>query len=235
MMVYVFEEVFFEKLKDFSEAHNVTLFMTLLTALNLLFYHYTGQTDIIVGSIIAGREHADLRGQVGYYLNTLALRTSFDSGATFTGVLDNVRTILTEAYQHQVYPFDRLVEDLGGSRDRTRHPIFDVVVDMLNYNADHEETLRQSSSGNIRVEEFDIQTTTTKFDLTIYFMERAHRMDIRAEYNTDLFERRTIERMMERFRKLLDTVLEQPNSAVSGLQLEQRVQAPIIQRISREA
>jgi amino acid adenylation domain-containing protein len=232
-VVFVFEEVFFEKLKAFSETHHVTLFMTLLTALNLLFYHYTGQTDILLGAIIAGREHADLQGQVGYYLNTLALRSRFDAMDTFTAVLNNVKTVLTEAYQHQAYPFDLLVQDLGGSPDRSRHPIFDVVADMLNYNADHEETLKQSGSGNIRVKDYDFQITTTKFDLTIYFVENKKSMDIRFEYNIDLFEAVTIEQMVDRFRRLLDSILADPNSVVSGLRLEEKARAPKIQRISR--
>ncbi|MCP5108580.1 MAG: amino acid adenylation domain-containing protein, partial [bacterium] len=230
---FVFDEVFFEKLKTFSETHNVTLFMTLLTALNLLFYHYTGQTDIILGTVIAGREHADLQGQVGYYLNTLALRSRFDGMDTFTAVLNNVKTVLTEAYQHQAYPFDLLVRDLGGSPDRSRHPVFDVVADMLNYNADHEETLEQSGSGNIRFKDYDFQAPTTKFDLTVYFIEGEKSMDIRFSYNIDLFEAATIERMMNRFRKLLDSILAEPDAVVSGLRLEEKARAPKIQRISR--
>jgi NRPS condensation-like uncharacterized protein len=230
---FTFDEAFFKKLKTFSENNNVTLFMTLLSALNLLFYFYSGQTDILLGTVIAGREHADLRDQVGYYLNTLALRSRFDTRDTFTAVLDKVKTVLTDAYQHQVYPFDQLVEDLGVRRDRARHPIFDVMVDMLNYDADYEETLHRGGSGNIHVEGFNLQITTAHFDLAVIFTENKNTLDVNFEYNTDLFERTTIERMVNRFKKLLDTVLEKPGSVVSGLRLGKKVQAPMIQRISR--
>ncbi|NIM15785.1 MAG: amino acid adenylation domain-containing protein [Candidatus Aminicenantes bacterium] len=233
IVVFTFEEVFFEKLKAFSETLDVTLFMTLLTALKLLFYHYTSQTDIILGTLIAGREHADLHAQVGYYLNTLVLRTRFHPGDTFAAVLNSVKTVLLEAYQHQAYPFDCLVENLGRSGSRSRHPIFDVAVDMLNYNVDHQEAVSTSSKGNIQVTVFDTAPRTTKFDLTIYFVERRRTMDILFEYNTDLFESITIERMANRFRKLLETVLEEPGSIVSRLELESMPQTPLIKRISR--
>jgi acyl carrier protein len=233
MLVFTFEEAFFEKLKAFGETHDVTLFMMLLTALNLLFYHYTGQTDIILGTLIAGREHPDLQDQVGYYLNTLALRTRFDPDDTFAAVLNDVKTVLLEAYRHQAYPFDRLVENLGGSGDRSRHPIFDVAVDMLNYNVDHQEVINKSPKGNIRVKEFDTPVSTTKFDLTIYFVERRRTMELLFEYNRDLFEPFTIERMTNRFRKLLEAVLEEPGVIVSRLELAPITQAPLIKSISR--
>lgn len=222
-----------DELREFSEKRNATLFMTMLTTLNILFYHYTGDTDIILGTVIAGREHTDLGGQIGCYLNTLALRTRFESRESVTQVLENVKNVLGDAYRHQVYPFDRLVEDLNVGRDRSRHPIFDVMVDMLNYQVDHGDTLQRSSSGNILVEDFDFQLSTTQFELAVIFVEEKHTMDVRLEYNTDLFESKTIGRIMERFRKLLDTLLENPEAAVSTLRLEKKVQAPMIQRISR--
>ncbi len=227
------DQVFFEKLKDFSESRDVTLFMTLLTTLNLLFYHYTGQTDIIMGAIIAGREHADLHGQVGYFLNTLALRNQFNTRGTFTTVLDNVKTILTEAYQHQLYPFDKLVEDLGATMDRSRHPIFDVVVDMLNVTAEEESTSTPDGRSGIEMEGLKLPTEVTKFDLTFYFYEKAEDMEIRLEYNTDLFHPTTAERMMERLKTLLTTILDKPDSAISTLRVERKVKAPMIRRISR--
>jgi acyl carrier protein len=226
---------FFKKLKTFSDSHQVTLFMTLLTTLNLLFYYYTGQTDIVLGAVIAGREHADLQDQIGFYLNTLALRTRFDPGDTFAALLVSVKTVLTKAFTHQVYPFDQLLEDLGETRDRARHPIFDVLVDMVNYNPAPGETLDRGSSSKVQVKNFGFNRSAAKFDLTIYFIEGEDTLNVRFEYNTDLFARKTIKGMVERFGKLLETVLENPGSIISDLKLKQKRQAPIIQRISRKA
>ena len=232
------DEELFGKLQAFSKKENVTLFMTLLTMLNVLFYHYTGQSDIVLGTVIAGREHADLRRQVGYYLNTLVLRTYCDSSDTFIGVLKKGKDVLTGAYHHQAYPFDRLVEDLGGHRDVSRHPFFDVLVDMVNYHQPghlERNRSRDINTQDIRGENFGIRTVVAKFDLAIYLLEGLHTMTLRFEYNTDLFERKTIERMVNRFRTLVEMALEKPDSLISRLRLEQKHSLPAVQSISREA
>ncbi|UCH95065.1 MAG: amino acid adenylation domain-containing protein [Candidatus Aminicenantes bacterium] len=225
------DEAKFKKIKDFSVKHNVTLFMTLLSILKLLFYLYSGQDDIILGIITACREHADLRSQVGYYLNTLVLRTSIDSTDSFTNVLNKIKAVLTGAYQHQEYPFDMLVKDRGGTRDVSRSPFFDILVNMLNYT--QQEMLTPEGSSNIHIRDFDISPKTAKFDLTIYLIERKHKMEIRFEYNRDLFEPVTIERMVNRFEKLLDAVLEKPDQVIPAIRLEKKPAPPLIQPITR--
>ncbi|UCH95058.1 MAG: amino acid adenylation domain-containing protein [Candidatus Aminicenantes bacterium] len=227
------EAAFLKKLRTFSETHRVTLFMTLLATLNLLFYYYTGQTDILLGTVSAGRDHPDLQDQIGFYLNTLVLRTRFDPGDTFAALLRSVKAELTNAFVHQVYPFDQLLENLGEKRDIARHPIFDVMVDMVNYNSLPGETSDQGGTGNIQVKNFGLNSTTAKFDLTIYLIESENTMDVRFEYNTDLFAGKTIANMVERFVKLLETILDNPDTIISKLRLKQKRQAPIIQRISR--
>jgi acyl carrier protein len=226
-VIFSIQEIIFKKLKSYSENQNLTLFMVLLTALNLLFYYYTGETDIVLGTIVGSRDHADLRSQFGYYLNTLVLRTQFNTGDTFKSLSDKVKDVLMGAYRHQVYPFDLLLENIGGHRDISRAPIFDVLVNMLNYQPAEDSSLL--GGGGIGVENFDIHPKTAKFDLTIYLVEQENTMNIRFEYNRDLFEPATIERMMKRFIKLLDTVLEKPGSVISTLRLRQTTRAPLIQ------
>jgi hypothetical protein len=228
------EETLFEKLKAFSVKQDVTLFMTLLTMLNVLFYHYTGQGDIVLGMVTAGREHADLQHQVGYYLNTLVLRTCFAAMDTFIGVLKNVREVLTGAYQHQDFPFDCLVEETGQERDISRHPFFDVLVDMLNYNQPGHLTARAGrESRHIRISDFGTSKGAAKFDLAIYFFEGQHTLTISFQYNTDIFENKTIERMLNRFKIMLEEALANPDSQVSQFRLEQTRQAPTIRPVAK--
>ncbi|UCH95059.1 MAG: amino acid adenylation domain-containing protein [Candidatus Aminicenantes bacterium] len=231
-MISSIQEVIFKKLKSYSETQNLTLFMVLLTALNLLFFYYTGKRDIVLGTIVGSRDHADLRSQIGYYLNTLVLRTQFQTRDTFKSLSYKVKDVLMGAYQHQVYPFDLLLEDIGGQRDISRAPIFDVLVNMLNYQAAEAPSL--PGSGGIVIKYFNIHAKTAKFDLTIYLVEQKNTMDIRFEYNRDLFKPATIERMMKRFTKLLETVLEKPDTVISTLRLRQTTQAPLIQPLDTQ-
>ncbi|MET3038580.1 condensation domain-containing protein, partial [Chryseobacterium sp. NRRL B-14859] len=110
-------------LKAISLTNGSTLFMTVLSAVKVLLYRYSGQKDLIIGTPVAGREHADLEDQIGFYVNTLALRSSIDGEDRFIDFLSSVRETTLLGYSHQSYPFDRLVEDLDIVRDLSRHPV----------------------------------------------------------------------------------------------------------------
>ena len=116
----------------FQPRQTATLFMTLMAMVKVLLYRYTGQRDIIVGSPIAGRNHADLEDQIGLYLNTLALRDQLRDDISFETFLQQVKQTAMAAYDHQIYPFDRLVGELNLSRDLSRSPLFDVMVTLQN-------------------------------------------------------------------------------------------------------
>ena len=115
-----------------ARARNASLFMVLAAAVKVLLHRYTAQEDILLGFPIAGRSHPDLENQVGFYVNMLPLRDSVRADAPFLDLLDSVRTTATEAYDHQGYPFDRLVDELDIVRDVSRSPMFDVIVVMQN-------------------------------------------------------------------------------------------------------
>jgi amino acid adenylation domain-containing protein/FkbH-like protein len=232
------DETLLKKLKSFGEKHRTTLFMTLLSALSALFYQYTGQEDIILGTVTAGREHDDLRRQIGYYLNTLPLRIRFNKEDRFTDLSSRVKQVLTGAYDHQAYPFDLLVEELGmGSRrDVGRHPIFDVMVDMLNYNPFQSTVPNNGNSSpteDIRVTPFEGGEGRSKFDLTIYIAEGPATATVTFEYNRDLFDAGTIQRMGERFMALLQRVMEAPDTSVSKLKPETLPAVPSIRPLAR--
>jgi len=116
-------------LRGLCRQQDATLFMGLLASVTALLHQYSRQQDIIVGSPVAGRQHADLSDQIGCYLNTLALRLRFDEQSSFTDLLLQAKQITLEAYEHEVYPFDQLIEDLQLHRDMSRSPLFDVLID----------------------------------------------------------------------------------------------------------
>jgi amino acid adenylation domain-containing protein len=189
------------QLKGLARRHGMTLFMVLTAAFKALLARYSGQTDIIIGTVAACREYAELENQVGYYLNTLTLRTTIDPADSVDMLLEKVKETVLSAYEHQLYPFDRLVGDLGIPRETNRHPLFDVAIDMVNYQpAQAQETAAGSS---MKVSPYGTGYNRSKFDLTLYAFEGKDLVGLKFEYGTDLFEHGTIQRMGERFLKLL--------------------------------
>jgi acyl carrier protein len=214
-----------EKLDRMADENRVTLFMVLLTSVEGLLYHYTGQEDIVIGTPISGREHHDLENQIGFYLNMLPLRTQFQEENTFIELLGIVKDVTLGAYDHQLYPFDQLVDELEIKRDVSRHPLFDVVIDMINFNDRDIESSPEDS--------LEISESRSKFDLTIYFYEGAKSIRVIFDYNTDIFEHKSIVKMVNRYKKLLDGIIESPAISISSLQLEEEIQLPSFDSFSR--
>ncbi|MCP5106030.1 MAG: AMP-binding protein, partial [bacterium] len=224
IVTFRIDEAVTGRLRALAEQHDVTLFMTLLTVLKILLYHYTGQRDVIVGTPAAGREHAELEGQVGFYINTLALRTRLGDEDTAETLLEKVKKISLEAFEHQGYPFDRLLDDLGIQRDISRHPIFDVVLDIITTN--EEETGWREN--NLDIEPLTFGYNKSKFDLTVYVYEKREFLDVKFEYNVDIFEENTIFRMTRHMQKLLGGVVKNPGSTVDDLLLDDALDFPPI-------
>jgi amino acid adenylation domain-containing protein len=230
------------KFRALAKQQSTTLFIVFLTAVNVLLFRYTGQMDITVGIPVAGRIHADLEDQIGFFLNTLALRTRFHSEDTFLEVLHKTAAVALDAYEHQDYPFDRLVEQLGFNRDISRHPLFDVMVDMMDFShySYHsglnlvDLNILKESVPNEQSEDFPrVQPGKSKFDLTIFIFERPESIDFGFEYNTHLFERKTMQRMIRRFRLLMDSILKNPGSRIHDLKMEDEIILPSLQSLSR--
>jgi len=202
-----FSQAFLEKLKDFSKAHDVTLFMTLVAGTNTLLHKYTGQKDIIVGTPIAGREHPDLENQIGLYLNTLAIRTQFNEGNSFVDLVSAQKETLLSAYEHQSYPFDALVGKLDLKRDTSRSALFDVLVALQNQG--QLNNLRGEELINLEVSNYDFSNETAKFDISFNFVE-SEGLDLAVSYNTDIYDAYLIERIFVHFENLLTELVKQP-------------------------
>ncbi|PCH93847.1 MAG: hypothetical protein COB85_06335 [Bacteroidetes bacterium] len=202
-----------KRLKLLSQQHSVTLFMSLLALVKILLYRYTGQKDIIVGSPIAGREHVDLSSQIGLYVNTLALRDHLTGEDNFEEVLAKIKQTTLEAYNHQVYPFDSLVDSLSMEHDLSRSALFDVMIVLQNAESKSEGLIELK---NIKVSEFESEHVNSKFDITFNFTEEEQIIG-NIEYNTDLFNEESIERLCRHFNSILKKAITQPKEKIKDI------------------
>ncbi|MBB5624270.1 amino acid adenylation domain-containing protein, partial [Pedobacter cryoconitis] len=202
-------------LKKISQEQGATLFMGLLTLVNALLYRYTGQEDMIIGSPIAGREHADLEEQIGFYVNTLALRSRFKGTDSFKDLLDHVKQVTLDAYEHQIYPFDELVDALELQYDMSRNTLFDVMVELQNNEI---SGTKEQQLENLAISGYKgTGGQSSKFELTFGFAEIGDELQIIIEYNTDLFENPTIIRLINHLEQLLRAVIENPSNPIEQL------------------
>jgi amino acid adenylation domain-containing protein/non-ribosomal peptide synthase protein (TIGR01720 family) len=202
-----------DALKDLSHQEGATLFMTLLAAFQTLLHRYTGQPDILVGSPIAGRMRPEVQGLIGFFVNTLVLRADMRGTPRFSDLLKQVRNRSLAAYANQDLPFERLVDELGLERDLSRTPLFQV---MFVLQTDALESLRLPE---IRVSQLETPIENAKFNLTLYMAETEQGLNGSLEYDTDLFEASTIDRMLEHFAILLEGIVADPQCPVSALPL----------------
>ncbi|SHM86937.1 amino acid adenylation domain-containing protein [Chitinophaga sp. CF418] len=206
---------------------NCTLFMGLVALVKTLLYRYTGQEDIIIGTPVAGREHADLENQVGYYLNTIALRTKLTGEETFSSYLEQVKQVALEGYAHQEYPFDHLVEELGAGTDISRNPVFDVTVILQNIQLNKgQDTTMEGVTVYAELPELHI----SKGDLRFQFIESEGSIAGNIEYNTDLFDAPRIEQMFLDLKALLTSVVADPGILLRRISYMEGTQAARIEK-----
>ncbi|WP_299210513.1 non-ribosomal peptide synthetase [uncultured Dokdonia sp.] len=215
-LTYDFSKDVSANLRVFSEKQSASLFMVLMAGVNGILSRYTNTTDIIVGTPMAGREHSDLENQVGLYLNTLAIRTTFEKEVTFEELLTIQKENLLNAYSHQGYPLDQLVEKLGLGRDTSRSALFDVLVVFQNQQDIFDAT-------HLDVEELSIRPYTgykrkvSQFDLSFIFSEKSGQLSLQIEYNTDIYEVDFVERLCYHFNNFLLEGIQTPNQRVASL------------------
>lgn len=200
-----------DSVKAFAARMNVSTFTVIFSVMRALLYRYTAQEDVILGLPLAGRTHPDLEHQVGYYLNTLAIRASVGGMDTFTEVVSRINQSVTEAQEHQSYPFDNLVDELDLQRDVSRMPLFDI---MLSYQGAYQQDVELLS---LKTRAFDEGKDTSKFDMGIIFIETDSALDMIVEYNTDLYLPQRIERFGAHFDALMRAALAEPGALVKDL------------------
>ncbi|MBX9258015.1 amino acid adenylation domain-containing protein, partial [Desmonostoc muscorum CCALA 125] len=208
------------KLAKLSQEQGVTLFMTLLAAFETLLYRYTGQTDILVGTPIANRDRTEIEGLIGFFVNTLVMRANLDGDPSFSELLPEIREMALGAYAHQDLPFEMLVEGLQLERNLSHTPLFQVMFVLQN------APMEQVELTGLTVSSLPIENATAKFDLTLAMENTATGLVAGWEYNTDLFDASTIERMTGHFVTMLEAIVANPKQRISQLpmltQSEQR-------------
>src|ERR687886_246051 len=211
-----------EALETLSQREGVTLFMTMLAAFKTLLYHYAQQEDIVVGSPIANRNRSEIEALIGFFVNSLVLRTDLSGNPTFRELLSRVRKVALGAYAHQDLPFEKLVEELHPERSLNQNPLFQVVFALQNAPMEALELPGLTLSPLQFVD-----TGTTRFDLEFHLWERKPNNGLGADssegisgfvvYSTDLFDAATIPRMLGHFQTLLEGIVANPEQRIAEL------------------
>ncbi|MGA9770775.1 MAG: amino acid adenylation domain-containing protein [Blastocatellia bacterium] len=200
-----------ERLKELGQHEKATLFMTLLAGFKALLYRYTQQEDICVGTVTSNRNYPETENLIGFFVDTLVLRTQLEGNLTFRSLLARVRETSVEAYAHRDVPFEKLVQAVQPVRNLSHTPFFQIAL------------IFQSITGTaaqvreLRMESLGTERGTAKYDLTLILVERNNRISATLEYSTDLFEATTITRMLSHLRSLLETVIKAPDRRVSSI------------------
>ena len=202
-----------EALKGLSQREGVTLFVTLMGAFNVLLLRYTGQEDLLVGVPMATRHRPETQEMVGFFVNTVAMRTDASGDPTFRELLRRVQKTVTGAFEHQDLPFEKLVELVNPVRDASRSPIFQVAMSMLNI------PIQPVGVPGLEIIRTEQSNGTSKFDIVLYVAEQPAGLTLVCEYNTDLFIGERMERMIGHLEVLLEDIVIHPEHRVSQLSL----------------
>ena len=200
-----------EGLKELSQREGVSLYMTLVAAWQTLLYRYTGQEDVVLGTVTAGRTQAETEALIGFFANTLVLRSDLSGNPSFTELLRRVREVVLEAQAHGELPFESLVKELHPTRTLGQNPLFQVMLSL--------DAPQPVLPGGWRLAQGEVETRTAKFDLTLYIGERPEGLSSRFEYSTDLFEEATIARLAGHWQTLLEGIVTHPDQRINELPL----------------
>jgi amino acid adenylation domain-containing protein len=200
-------------LKALSQQEGATLFMTLVAAFQALLFRYTGQTDVVVGTPVAGRIRVETEGLLGFFVNTVVLRTDLSGNPRFCELLRRVRAVTLGAYDHQDLPFEQLVDALQPVRDLSRHPLVQVMVAL------QPPPPPATELPGLTVCPVEVDCGTAKFELTLSLQDTEQGLSATVEYNTDLFDHTTITWMLGHFHTLLEGIITDPEQRLADLPL----------------
>ncbi|HLP58252.1 MAG TPA: condensation domain-containing protein, partial [Candidatus Deferrimicrobium sp.] len=209
-----------DKFKALAVRYGGTLYMNMLAALNTLFYKYTGQTDIIIGSGIAGRRHADIQAVVGMFVNTLAMRNFPAGEKSYEYFLNEVIANSVKSFENQDVQFEELVEKLYPERDPSRNPLFDISMVVQNFKGWGENEDAGSipfADQNIPV--INYKNRTSKFDLTFFIHESSNDIELDIEYYTGIFKEETILRLLSHFKNIIKAIAAQPSLKLKDIDM----------------
>ena len=200
-----------ESLKELGRREGATLFMTLLAAFAALLRRRARQDEIVVGADVANRNRAEVEGLIGFFVNQLVMRLDLSGNPTFRELLERARAVTLGAYVHQDTPFDQVVKALKPERDPSRAPLFQVKLVLQN------APLPELRLPGLTLKPFDVEMETAHLDLTLFLWEADGGLAGSLQYNTDLFRRETVGRLVEQFTRLLAAVAQDPEARLDAL------------------
>jgi amino acid adenylation domain-containing protein len=194
-------------------AQGVTIFMNLLATLTAMYYRYTGQEDMVIGTFVAGRPHDALQGIIGMFINTLPIRLKPTGKMTYMEYLRQVVNTCIDAFDNQDVQFETLVEKLNPVRDPSRSPLFDICLMVQNFGT------AKRSMVDVTMTSYEHNVSIAKFDITHQAHEIGDRLYLGMEYNTSLYHRDTIERQAKHLKNTLTYVTENPHTLLSEIEI----------------
>lgn len=200
---YRIDRALSDALRELSQKEGVTLFMTLLTAYDILLFRYSGQEDVCVAVPIAGRQHAEVEGLIGMFINTLALRTDMSGNPGFPELLQRVKQATLEAYENQEASLERIIGALRQEREETGDTLLRVMFDLQ---TDARVKMPPGVLGDLEILPEEFGHSSSKFDIGMSLSDRASGIDGIVEYSTDLFQESTIRRMLEHYSEILRAI-----------------------------
>jgi len=210
---YAFGPELSNGLKQLCTEQNVTPFMALISVYAVLLSRWSGQDDIVIGSVIANRNRKEIENLIGFFVNSLVFRIKLNPQVTFSELLTQVRHLSLEAFDHQDLPFEKLVEEIRPERTLSHSPLFQVAFALQNTGND-ELTLP-----GLEISDLNTHSGTSKYDITFFAGESAHGIAGVVEYNSDIFDQATIQRFITHFRVLLTGVIQSPQNKVSEINI----------------
>ncbi len=202
-----------EKIWKFNKKNNLTPFMTFLSLFKLLLFKYTKQNDILVGCPVANRNHKEVENLIGYFVNTIIIRTNLSDELTFNDLLSEIKETTIESLDNQAYPFAKLVENLNIERSASISPVFQVMF------AYHDAFLDTQAKDNISFSVREIHNPAAKFDLVLELEDIGSGLELRLTYNSDLFKESTINRLLSQYQHLLSSVIKNTTKQLSEYSL----------------
>ncbi|QWR77851.1 amino acid adenylation domain-containing protein [Candidatus Magnetomonas plexicatena] len=205
-----------DSLLDIGKTHGAGAFSVFVIILKALLYRYSGKSDIILGTPVTGRMHPDLESQVGLFVNTVVIRDEITGSDNFITLLKKIKTTVSEAFDHQRYPFDLLVDELSLSRDMSRHPLFDVMVVFDEIDEEPEKSSNVTGEGLV-ISELPFDYDVTKFDITFHFTKKQGQVSLNINYADALFMESTITGMAANLVTLAQSFANAPLSQLKHL------------------
>lgn len=219
------------QLKSFAREHDGSLFIVLLALWETLVYRYTGQEDVITGSAVSGRNHADMEDQIGFFVNTILFRNQPDPRAGFLQHFRQVKSQALQSYAHQSYPFDKVVEDINPQRHLNRNALFDILLVLQNTGKKQEPTQFAPDTEQF----YDRGNTPAKLDMELNFGEIGDYLSFSINYHPDVYDAALIQGIMRHFSTLASVCLQLPELPLEQLPLVTSDETALLERFNDTA